>query len=434
MFSWESLFLDNYGPIYINRTPPPGLWLALFFVSVVDMCLSQLATGLALVVYAGSNGAVPYTQVMLFISCVGSLVEFANTPAKVMEQLKSLEVVDNIFKDIRNASKKTFISSEAASDDRQGAVDLDKCVFSWGEGKFALQPVSVVIAQGSFVGVVGKVGSGKSSFLSALCGDMPLAEGSGVVRGRIAYVSQNPWIMNATFHDNVLFGNEYDEQRYLQTLEACALSEDVKQFPSGDMCEIGHRGINLSGGQKARLALARAIYENADVYILDDVLSAVDANVERHLVERVLSPGGLLGTKTRVLVTHAEHVVPLCDMVITMSDGCLDISRQVPKKYTPMIGDASGVVEEEIASNDDNAAESGAFKIDPGLRIPPFSRSMLWKFLAMSGYATVAICVAIQIAKAHAIHHLEQARRSIVSSNSTHMDGAALWRFLLVNL
>ncbi|KAJ1718276.1 Canalicular multispecific organic anion transporter 1, partial [Coemansia biformis] len=242
--------------------------------------------------------------------------------------------------------------------------------------------------------------------------------------------------MNATFRDNVLFGNDYDERRYLQTLEACALSEDVRQFPSGDMCEIGHRGINLSGGQKARLALARqvAIYENADVYILDDVLSAVDANVERHLVERVLSTGGLLGTKTRVLVTHAEHVVPICDMVITVSDGCLDISRQVPKKYTPMVDDASGAAEEDIASNDDNAAESGTFKIDPGLSIPPFSRSMLWKFLAMSGYATVAICIAIQIAKAHAIHHLEEARRSIVSANSTHMGGAALWRFLLVNL
>ncbi|KAJ1721747.1 Canalicular multispecific organic anion transporter 1, partial [Coemansia biformis] len=374
--------------MYETPALPTGLWLAQLFASVMDMCLAQVATGLALVVYAGSNGAVPYTQVVLFISCVRSLVEFANMPSKVVEQLKSFKVADSVFKEIRNTSKQTFIGSEAASSDRQGEVDLDQCVFSWGEGKFALQPVSVSIAQGSFVGVVGKVGSGKSSLLSALCGGMPLVEGSGVVRGTVAYVSQNPWIMNATFRDNVLFGNDYDEQRYLQTLEACALSEDVKQFPSGDMCEIGHRGINLSGGQKARLALARAIYENADVYILDDVLSAVDANVERHLVERVLSPGGLLGTKTRVLVTHAEHVAPLCDMVITMSDGCLDIRRQVPKKYTPMVDDASGFVEGEIASNDDNAAESGAFKIDPGLSIPPFSRSMLWKFLAMSGYAT----------------------------------------------
>ncbi|KAJ1719095.1 Canalicular multispecific organic anion transporter 1, partial [Coemansia biformis] len=408
--------------------------MGLIAASVMDMCLAQVATGLALVVYAGSKGTVPYTQVMLFITCVRSLVVFANVPAKVLERLKSFDAVDNMFKGIRNTSMQNFIGSEATSGDKQGAVDLDKCMFSWGEGKFALQPVSVAIAQGSFVGVIGKVGSGKSSFLSALCGDMPLVEGSGVICGRVAYVSQNPWIMNATFRDNVLFGNDYDEQRYLQTLEACALSEDVKQFPSGDMCEIGHRGINLSGGQKARLALARAIYENADVYILDDVLSAVDANVERHLVERVLSTGGLLGAKTRVLITHAEHVVPLCDMVITMSDGCFAIRRQVPKKYTPMIDDASGAAEEVVASNDDNAAESGTFKIDPGLSIPPFSRSMLWKFLAMSGYATVALCIAIQIAKTHAIHHLEEARRSIVSANSTHMDGAALWRFLLVNL
>ncbi|KAJ1719698.1 Canalicular multispecific organic anion transporter 1 [Coemansia biformis] len=243
--------------MYERPALPTGLWLAQLFASVMDMCLAQVATGLALVVYAGSNGAVPYTQVVLFISCVRSLVEFANMPAKVVEQLKSFKVADSVFKEIRNTSKQTFIDSETASSDRQGEVDLDKCVFSWGEGKFALQPVSVAIAQGSFVGVVGKVGSGKSSFLSALCGGMPLVEGRGVIHGAVAYVSQNPWIMNATFRDNVLFGNDYDERRYLQTLEACALSEDVKQLPSGDMCEIGHRGINLSGGQKARLALAR---------------------------------------------------------------------------------------------------------------------------------------------------------------------------------
>ncbi|KAJ1720502.1 hypothetical protein LPJ61_006149, partial [Coemansia biformis] len=126
-----------------SQSLPLGLRMGLIVASAMDMCLAQLATGLALLVYAGSNGAVPYTQVMLFISCVRSLVKFANMPTKVVERLKSFDVVDNMFKGIRNTSTQTFIGSEAASADKQGAVDLDKCVFSWGEGKFALQPVSV---------------------------------------------------------------------------------------------------------------------------------------------------------------------------------------------------------------------------------------------------------------------------------------------------
>ncbi|KAJ2846075.1 Canalicular multispecific organic anion transporter 1, partial [Coemansia brasiliensis] len=158
----------------------------------------------------------------------------------------------------------------------------------------------------------GKVGSGKSSLMAALCGEMPLISGHGAVYGKISFVGQKPWIMNATFRDNILFGNKFDEQKYQQIIYACALHDDIQLLPFKDMFEIGRKGVNLSGGQKARLALARAIYNDADVYILDDVLSAVDAQVERHLIDNVLN--GMLKNKTRVLVTHAEHIMRLGDM------------------------------------------------------------------------------------------------------------------------
>ncbi|KAJ2463013.1 Multidrug resistance-associated protein 1, partial [Coemansia sp. RSA 2320] len=136
--------------------------------------------------------------------------------------------------------------------------------------------------------------------------------------------------MNATFRENVLMGADYDEAWFTQVVDACALSMDVRLFPDGDMTMVGFNGLNLSGGQKARLALARALYLKADVYVLDDLLSAVDAEVERHIVERVLLPGGIIGQKTRILVTHAEHLVPFGDTVITFANGTMSTVEQVP--------------------------------------------------------------------------------------------------------
>ncbi|KAI7830131.1 P-loop containing nucleoside triphosphate hydrolase protein, partial [Kickxella alabastrina] len=201
------------------------------------------------------------------------------------------------------------------------AVELDNCAFSWGKSKFGLDPITMCVKAGEFVTIIGRIGSGKSSLLSGLCGEMPVVGGHGRVCGNIGYVSQKPCIINDTFRENVLMGTEYDEKWMHQVLEACALSEDVKQFAAGDLSEIGPNGINLSGGQKVRLALARALYLKADVYIFDDLLAAVDARVERLIIERVLASRGILGDKTRILVTHANHLVPLSSKVVTLAEG-----------------------------------------------------------------------------------------------------------------
>ncbi len=182
-----------------------------------------------------------------------------------------------------------------------------------------LRNVSVDIKRGELVAVIGGVGSGKSSFLNCILGEMEITEGSMRAVGDIAYCDQRPWIMNATLKENVLFGLPYDEERFDNAIESCCLDEDINLLPGGVLTEIGERGINLSGGQKARVALARAVYRNADVYLLDDPLSAVDASVGQALFTRCISKA--LAGKTRVLVTHQVHLLTNVDRVIIFENG-----------------------------------------------------------------------------------------------------------------
>ncbi|KAJ2471674.1 hypothetical protein GGI02_002112 [Coemansia sp. RSA 2322] len=189
---------------------------------------------------------------------------------------------------------------------------------------------------------------------------MPLVGGNGCVNGRIGYVEQKPWIMNATFRENVLMGADYDEAWFAQVVDVCALAMDVRLFPDGDMTMMCRSGVNLFGEQKARLALARALYLKADVYVLDDLLSAVDAEVERHIVERVLLPGGIVGQKTRILVTHAEHLVLFGDIIITFANGIMSAVEQVPiaiSSYSRSAADPKADVSEESAGPADNESQ-----------------------------------------------------------------------------
>ncbi|KAJ2754836.1 Multidrug resistance-associated protein 1 [Coemansia pectinata] len=139
--------------------------------------------------------------------------------------------------------------------------------------------------------------------------------------------------MNDTMRANILFGRDFDEEYYWQVLNACALTQDIKSWPDGDLTLIGERGINISGGQRARLALARTVYSRADIYILDDPLSAVDAHVKRHILDNVILSSGLLGNKLRVVTTHSESMLPFCNQIITVSDKTVSVIRQEPKEH-----------------------------------------------------------------------------------------------------
>ena len=188
---------------------------------------------------------------------------------------------------------------------------------------FGLKNIELSIGAGSLVAVVGTVGSGKSSLLSALLGEMEKSEGNVEVCGRVAYVSQQAWIQNAKLKDNILFGAKMKEERYRKTLEECALNSDLEILPAKDETEIGEKGINLSGGQKQRVSLARAVYADADIYLLDDPLSAVDSHVGKHIFDQVIGPDGCLKTKTRVLVTHGVTFLSKVDKIVVMKKGAI---------------------------------------------------------------------------------------------------------------
>lgn len=141
------------------------------------------------------------------------------------------------------------------------------------------------------------------------------------MKGNIAYVAQQAWIQNATLQNNVLFGKELDQTSYNKVVDSCALTPDLKMLPAGDQTEIGEKGINLSGGQKQRVALARAVYYDADMYFMDDPLSAVDSHVGKHIFDNVIGPSGLLKKKTRVLVTHGITYLPEVDNIVVLKDG-----------------------------------------------------------------------------------------------------------------
>ncbi|XP_032133066.1 multidrug resistance-associated protein 1-like isoform X1 [Sapajus apella] len=202
------------------------------------------------------------------------------------------------------------------------AIGFTDASFSWDKrGIPVLKDLNLKIPEGALVGVVGQVGSGKSSMLSAILGEMEKLTGVVQRKGSVAYVSQQAWIQNCTLQENILFGSVMNEEFYEQVLEACALLPDLQQLPKGDQTEIGERGVTISGGQQHRVSLARAVYSGADIYLLDDPLSAVDVHVGKQLFEKVIGSLGLLKNKTRILVTHNLTLLPQMDLIVVMESG-----------------------------------------------------------------------------------------------------------------
>ncbi|XP_027699446.1 multidrug resistance-associated protein 1-like [Vombatus ursinus] len=202
------------------------------------------------------------------------------------------------------------------------AIEFTDASFTWEKSQPpTLNDLNIKIPEGALVAIIGQVGSGKSSVLSAILGEMEKLKGTVQRKGSVAYVSQQAWIQNSKLQENIVFGSVLQKQYYERVLEACALLPDLEQFPNGDQTEIGERGVNISGGQKQRVSLARAVYSGADIYLLDDPLSAVDVHVGKHLFEKVIGSSGLLKNKTRVLVTHNLTILPQTDLILVIESG-----------------------------------------------------------------------------------------------------------------
>ncbi|KAG8386037.1 hypothetical protein BUALT_Bualt03G0107300 [Buddleja alternifolia] len=257
------------------------------------------------------------------------------------------------------------------------AVEIINGNFSWDIANSAptLKDINFRVSRGMRVAVCGTVGSGKSSLLSCILGEMPKVSGSIRLNGTKAYVAQTPWIQSGKIEENILFGKEMDRQKYDRVLEACSLKKDLEILSFGDQTVIGERGINLSGGQKQRIQIARALYQDADIYLFDDPFSAVDAHTGTHLFNECIL--GLLDSKTVIFVTHQVEFLPAADMILVMKDGKIKQAG----KYNDILKSGSdfmelvGAHEEALSALDSmdvgktaNGEEKGSENAKPALQ------------------------------------------------------------------
>ncbi|KAI3830552.1 hypothetical protein MKW98_030715 [Papaver atlanticum] len=246
------------------------------------------------------------------------------------------------------------------------ALEIENGNFSWDLSLSTptLRDLNIQVNHGMRVAVCGTVGSGKSSFLSCILGEVPKVSGTVKISGTKAFVAQSPWIQSGKIEDNILFGKEMDREMYGRVLEACSLKKDLEILSFGDQTVIGERGINLSGGQKQRIQIARAIYQDADVYLFDDPFSAVDAHTGSHIFKECLL--GLLSSKTVIYVTHQVEFLPSADLILVLKDGKITQAG----KYEDILNSGTDFMElvgaHEIAMSALDSFEAGVKITDAG--------------------------------------------------------------------
>ena len=220
---------------------------------------------------------------------------------------------------------------------------------------------NVATKKGSLIVITGPVGSGKSTLLSTIAGEGTTKNISITCRGSTIYVPQTPWLFSGTVRDNILFGEPYEESKYARIIEACALADDIQQFPDGDKAVVGERGAALSGGQRARVSLARAVYADADLYLLDDPLSALDSKVGLHIFTKCIK--GLLGQKTRLIASHHEQLMREADDIIVLYKGeILGKGRFDELKAKGLLNTTVDPLYKETKESDESFGEQGEEK------------------------------------------------------------------------
>eukprot|EP01059_Diplonema_ambulator_P001196 TRINITY_DN10951_c0_g1_i1.p1 TRINITY_DN10951_c0_g1~~TRINITY_DN10951_c0_g1_i1.p1 ORF type:complete len:1264 (+),score=461.24 TRINITY_DN10951_c0_g1_i1:38-3829(+) len=337
--------------------------------SVVLFIIPILVSVSTFVTYASMGyiltPAIIFTSVALFNNLRGPLsflpvliASFAEAKASIRRLEKYLLLPEIITdKELKDPSKANLV------------VYLKKASFRWEEeGEVVLHEIDMEVKRGELVMVIGKVGSGKSSLACAILGEVEKVTGTLHTTGTMGYCQQQAWIVNATVRENILFGSTFFEQEYKNTLHVCALERDMTLLAAGDQTELGEQGINLSGGQKQRISLARAVYHNADIVVLDDVLSAVDPQVGKHIFDKCLS--GTLAGKTRILITHQLQYLPQADQIIVLDEGRIVFSgsyREIVDSainISEFIKDANLEGEEEEASPDQAPTQQPTIETD----------------------------------------------------------------------
>ncbi|OJJ45116.1 hypothetical protein ASPZODRAFT_153404 [Penicilliopsis zonata CBS 506.65] len=327
-YAWEGDFLARLAAV--RRKEVRGIRfllghrnIAIAMGSAVPVFASMLTFITSTLTNHALAPATTFSSLALFNQLRIPLIMFPMVIGLVADATKSLKRLEEFFM--------AEDAMDVADECKDGLViNLQDASFTWeraasseerkqDQQPFTLDNITLQLSPSELIAVVGSVGSGKSSLLSAMSGEMRRTSGQLQTRGRRAMSAQVAWIQNATVRDNITFGREFVQEEYDRVVDACALSHDLQILTHGSDTEIGERGINLSGGQKQRVSLARAVYSDADIVLLDDPLGAVDPHVGAHIMDHAIC--GLMKDKCRILVTHQLHVLPRCDRIVVMDRG-----------------------------------------------------------------------------------------------------------------
>ncbi|XP_054915033.1 multidrug resistance-associated protein 4 isoform X1 [Poeciliopsis prolifica] len=294
-----------------------GLNMASFF------CASKIIVFITFTIYVLLGNPISASRVFVTVSLYTAVrltvtLFFPSAIEKLFESRVSIQRIQEFL--LLDEITKTSVAL-SKEDKKDVGVELDDLTCYWDKNLDAptLQSISLSLNSNQLLAVIGPVGAGKSSLLSSILGELPAEKGVLRVKGQLTYAAQQPWVFPGTIRSNILFGKDLEPRKYERVIKACALKRDMELLPDGDQTLIGDRGATLSGGQKARVNLARAVYQDADIYLLDDPLSAVDAEVGRHLFEECIC--GLLKNKPCILVTHQLQYLKAADQILVLKEG-----------------------------------------------------------------------------------------------------------------
>ncbi|KAL5033223.1 hypothetical protein BDV3_000232 [Batrachochytrium dendrobatidis] len=341
LYAWETPFVAKINSIRdaeLKQIRKASILKSLnegiFFVSITILELFAFITFFLI------NGVFTSSRVFTVITYLQSVrltmtnffpkaIQFTSESLISLKRIKDFLSLSEINQDSDSTETEAFLES---LNDPRIMIAIQNASFNWGDAngldsnvsskpnREILSDITLRVRKGELVGVCGPVGSGKSSLINAILGEMNCTGGKVGLRSRkIGYATQTPWIVTGTIKDNILFGQPYNAVHFAKVLQASALARDLDRLPDREQTVIGERGVTLSGGQRARLSLARTLYYDADIYILDDPLSAVDTAVGRHLFDEALR--GLMKDKAVLLVTHQLQHIQVCDTVVLLEDG-----------------------------------------------------------------------------------------------------------------